>query len=408
MKRLRADLIRTLGRLSRGATLAAVLAAVLAVTALSPIGASADTHAHPASTAGNPAPDFGMQQAAGQSTDPAVPAHVRTPRFGAAGAASYPVERTVPVSVHGIAAAAVTARFLTGPLGPAVSSLCGVKGINRTRHAACGVVGIAVTVRQLPSKKVVGTGLVGFLYSEALNNKSRHWGLQAEISLIKATGVLKADAIATTRIVCTGGCASSGPWTKLRLSQGKIYSHTFSISSPGSATHTTHQTPVITFAHPISENVAPVVLRNLGPARCDSIAVKGSSGCVFSDKAAEYFVYLTGHNEDAVAANVERGERSKPAHFGWFGHGSPLTRATSSSVAAANRRAACGKKNFKPLTCDEYPFAATFQGAKFFPADNVTAGVPGSQNSAEGALRVAMYRSERLLNEDPYWVFVKP
>jgi len=220
--------------------------------------------------------------------------------------------------------------------------------------------------------------------------------------------VLKADAIATTEIVCTGDCSSSGPWTKLRLSQGTIYSHTFSISSPGTATNITHQTPLITFAHPITENVAPVALKNLGPARCDSIAVKGSSGCVFSDVAAEYFVYLTGHNEDKVAANVNRGERSKPAHFGWLGHGSPLTRATSSSVAAANRRKACGRKNFKPLTCDEYPFAATFQGAKFFPADNVTAGVPGSQNSAEGAFRVAMYRSERLLNDDPYWVFVKP
>lgn len=301
VKRIGVHLMCTLGRLSRGAALVAALAAILAITALSPVSASAGTRAHPSSTAGNSAPDFGTQQAASQSTIPAAPAHVSSSSFGAAEAAAYPVERAVPVSVRGAAAAPVTALFATGSPGPAVSSLCGVKGIKRTRHAACGVVGIGVTVRQLPSKKVVGTGLVGFLYSEALNNKTRHWGLQAEISLTKATGVLKADAIATTEIVCTGGCASSRPWTKLRLSQGKIYSHTFSISSPGSATHTTHQTPVITFAHPISENVAPVVLRNLGPARCDSTAVAGSSGCVFSDEAAEYSVYLTGHNEDAVA-----------------------------------------------------------------------------------------------------------
>lgn len=266
VKHIRVHLIRTRGRLSREVTFVPVLAAVLAVTILSPVSASAGTRAHPASTAGSLARHVGTQQAASQSTDPAVPARVSTPSFGAAEAASYPVERTVPVSVHGAAAAPVTARFATGPLGPGVSSLCGVKGINRTRHAACGVVGIAVTIVQLPSKKVVGTGLVGFLYAEALNNRSRHWGLQAEISLIKATGVLKADAIATTGIVCTGGCASSGPWTKLRLSQGTIYSHTFSISSPGSVTDTTRQTPVITFAHPISENVAPVVLSSLGPS----------------------------------------------------------------------------------------------------------------------------------------------
>jgi hypothetical protein len=38
----------------------------------------------------------------------------------------------------------------------------------------------------------------------------------------------------------------------------------------------------------------------------------------------------------------------------------------------------------------------------------VTAKVLGSENSAEGARRVNFYRSERVLNNDPYWVFVEP
>ncbi len=65
-----------------------------------------------------------------------------------------------------------------------------------------------------------------------------------------------------------------------------------------------------------------------------------------------------------------------------------------------------GRGVFAPLTCDEYPFAATFQGAAFFPHSNSTFPVPGDQNSREGALRVAMYKSERLLNKDPYFVFI--
>ena len=75
--------------------------------------------------------------------------------------------------------------------------------------------------------------------------------------------------------------------------------------------------------------------------------------------------------------------------------------------AEGRATAACGKTSYKkPYSCDEYPFAATFQGAHYFPADNRTAKVLGSQNSAEGAYRINMYRSERLLNKDAYWVFV--
>lgn len=130
---------------------------------------------------------------------------------------------------------------------------------------------------------------------------------------------------------------------------------------------------------------------------------------MFSDVTAAYYVYLTGHNEDQVARNIENGELNRPNHFGWYGHGRPLTRATSTTVQKNNRKAACGKTRYKkPYGCDEYPFAATYQGAHYFPASNTTAKVLGTQNSAESAYRVNMYRTERLLNQDPYWVYVLP
>jgi len=34
--------------------------------------------------------------------------------------------------------------------------------------------------------------------------------------------------------------------------------------------------------------------------------------------------------------------------------------------------------------------------------------VLGTQNSAESGYRTSMYRTERLLNLDRYWVFVQP
>jgi hypothetical protein len=110
-----------------------------------------------------------------------------------------------------------------------------------------------------------------------------------------------------------------------------------------------------------------------------------------------------------VAKHDQVTQQTKPQHFGWFGHGKPLTRATSAAVAAANRAPACPKGKYpNPNTCDEYPYAATYQGTAFFPASNSSAPVSAKENSAEGAFRVAMYRTERLFNKDSYWVFVVP
>jgi hypothetical protein len=116
---------------------------------------------------------------------------------------------------------------------------------------------------------------------------------------------------------------------------------------------------------------------------------------------------------DSVAANILNGEVSKPRHFGWFGHGSPLTRANNTEIQDANRRVACGKVHAHlPNSCDEYPFADTFQGAFFFPKDYTIAIVPQRQNSVEGRARQDFYNNERLISApalhmlDPYWVVV--
>jgi hypothetical protein len=136
---------------------------------------------------------------------------------------------------------------------------------------------------------------------------------------------------------------------------------------------------------------------------------------VFSDVAAAYYVYLTRHGMDGVAENILNGERSKPRHFGWYGHGSPLTRANSKEIADANRHVACGRTNFhKPWSCDEYPFADSFQGAFFFPHDYTIKKVLLAQNMAEGRARQRFYNGERLISApglhilDRYWVVVLP
>jgi hypothetical protein len=300
-----------------------------------------------------------------------------------------------------------------GLLAPAASSLCVASKVVRTRHASCAVTAVDYQVIEVPSGKVLGTGTIAVGYKETLNATSRTWPLDAGIELMDATGVVTAGTTTTTDIACTGGCTSSGPWAQ-PLVEGKAYTHTFTIDSAGRGTDVTSQVPVADIVNPeATDQAAPVKLESLGPARCDSDPLlrqfgKSTSGCVFKDVAASYDVYLTGHGEDQVAQNVEKGQQAKSLHFGWYGHGRALFRAPP-SAAAKNRQAACGKRSYKkPYSCDEYPFAATYQGAFYFPSQNVTMKVLGTENSTEGGLRSAMYVSERLLYGDSYWVFVLP
>jgi hypothetical protein len=350
-------------------------------------------------------------------------------------AAEYPRLRTEPITIAstpscvtvrsqlsrlaqtGLARVACSSPALGGAalgrLATGGSGLCVEAKVVRTRHASCAVTAIGYQVIEVPSGKVLGKGTIDVGYKETLDALSRTWPLEAAVELTEATGVVATDSVATTDIACSGGCTSSAPWAQ-PLVEGKASTHTFTIDSAGRGIDVTGQAPVVNIVNPAAtDQAAPVKLDSLGPARCDSDPLlkrfgKITSGCVFDDVAASYDVYLTGQGEDQVALNIEKGQRAKSLHFGWYGHGRVLYRAPV-AVQVRNRQAACGKTAYKrPYSCDEYPFAATYQGAFYFPSQNVTMKVPGTENSTEGGLRSAMYVAERLLLGDSYWVFVLP
>jgi hypothetical protein len=368
------------------------------------------------------------------ATPAALSSALSAPSVAASATAPHPVTVAVPMTLVGapgcatvraelarLASADQTRVGCADPvsaaelarLAPNATSLCQAGKIVRTRHASCGDTALAYQVIQVPSGDVLGTGTIAFAYAEGLNANSRTWYLAAAIELVDATGVVIDDTTATTDISCTGGCTSSAPWVQL-LVEDETYSHTYTIHSAGTATDTTNQKPVIEVVNPAATDQSPpATLTSLGPARCDSSSLfkqfgKIIPGCVFKDVAGSYDVYLSGKGEDDVAKNVQTAQKTKSRHFGWYGHGDPLTRAPS-SVQTLNRKAACGKTNYKkPYSCDEYPFAATYQGAHYFPAQNVTMKVLGTENSTEGGRRSAMYISERLFYGEPYYVFVEP
>jgi hypothetical protein len=329
---------------------------------------------------------------------------------GAAEAAAYPLVRSTAFSLGASGRTTSTRSEITQELALApAASLCRLDHVIRNRHSSCGVIKISYRIIQIPGGQVVGTAKVVTTYSETLSARSRRWALELTMELEDPTGEATSGVSSTVHIDCTGGCKNlTGP-VSLPLPPGEAAGTQFIIESAGSKTNTTHQAPVFFLSHPNASNTKNIKLPDLGPARCDNVAVAKTQGCAFSDVAALYVLHVRGQGIKDVAQHIARAQRAKPHHFGWLGHGTPLTRLTIQKDIRANRRRACrGVRVPRGKSCDEYPFAATYEGAAFFPGDNSTAVVPAKENSREGGLRVAMYKSERLLAKDAFWVIIKP
>jgi hypothetical protein len=185
--------------------------------------------------------------------------------------------------------------------------------------------------------------------------------------------------------------------------------------------------------------------------RCDSMFTN-SSGCV--DENFTPTLYLSLAKYGASAAMVQFAQENMSAHWGLQGVGSPLTRLASSAVASSNRAVICDKTFVNEGTaiggndgdsdsCDEFPFAATYQSGAFA---GVTSGsqcaqvtaiqsgntgneaadwasvdpvgaytgnelcvrghIPSKLNSGAGGAYGGLITSQRLLDGDPFWVAV--
>jgi hypothetical protein len=199
VKRIRVHLTRTPGPFSRAAALVAGLAAVLAVTSLSPLSASAGAQAHSAGAPSTFAPGFGAQQAA-----------------------LYPIERTLPVTFQGncttvkhelprlaregVKKVACTEPVPVSSLPPGVrkklaTSLCQPLLLIRTRHDACEVTAIDYSILNADGEPA-GAGVIGLRFSEDLNSSSWKWGLNVRIGLLSGWGDVLVGTAAVVGIVC--------------------------------------------------------------------------------------------------------------------------------------------------------------------------------------------------------------
>jgi hypothetical protein len=116
---------------------------------------------------------------------------------------------------------------------------------------------------------------------------------------------------------------------------------------------------------PLIGNGSGPVTAAVPRVRCDSLFSNRGWGCVFPDSGPQRYFLNSGFFPD-VAEHVAASQAS-----GVPGHDIPLTRQMNTD---ANREVACPDSRPKPqgMSCDEYPFASTKEGAASAPDNGET------------------------------------
>jgi hypothetical protein len=120
-----------------------------------------------------------------------------------------------------------------------------------------------------------------------------------------------------------------------------------------------------------------------------------------------------------IAANIASIQAAGPHHYGNSGYSPayPLHRTTNPTIMNANNNTACPPSprpvrlipdvGPPPSSCDEYPFASTYEGAsQTTKPDWGTASVPVAQQNSQGGLISSFYQAQRILDGDAFWVSV--
>jgi len=143
--------------------------------------------------------------------------------------------------------------------------------------------------------------------------------------------------------------------------------------------------------------------------RCDNLSNRYGAGCI-NDRAHSVVTYDARSNPvvGPVALHVFDAMTRLPSHWGNPRRGQPLNRVTLQATIDKNRNEACGDMVTGPgQSCDEFPFASSYQGGFNSPAeDRSRKEVPTLANNSQGGLTNAAYDLYRVIDGNPFYVQV--
>ncbi|MFD8024504.1 NucA/NucB deoxyribonuclease domain-containing protein [Streptomyces lavendulae] len=238
------------------------------------------------------------------------------------------------------------------------------------------------------------------------NARERTFTVNIHITYVSAygTAVGISDLITAS---CTGTCTATGFITSPGAAPGVEYEGVLSFTDAVAANQQHQTTPVFT-ATPV---LPPDYVAEPGSGdakttmRCDDQLRGVRAGCIV--KNATPTVDMSGLPK--IAENI-RGIQARGGYGVPGDDARALHRITREATINGNRRAVCSRRVVgsppEPgLSCDEYPFASTKEGGTtlgtFYRG---WAWVPRAEQNSQGGLLSSFYRTNRVLEDDPFWV----
>ena len=309
----------------------------------------------------------------------------------------------------------------TGPAVKAtgVPALCVSDLEEFTRLADCIEEGWHVEIIDDQTGQVLGTNDGTSTFWNNLSYKSRVWTESVQVTITDVTGV-GAKTLFTAPFECNdttpGDCQTtgSGSWraqTKY-IGAGVPYTDTGNLGYGSAATSVTTMsfTLGMNFENPATTNPAPVPIGPTTNIRCDSsdYFTTPNGGCAYPAFTTNILSVSTVDPTVSEAAQfMEDAQNAIPTHAGKLGY-KALTRLTDKNQIAGNRRVACkGVTIGAGQSCDEYPFASTYQGAALVPkADYRSQALSAAQNSKVGSILGSFLLKNRIMDSDPFYVSI--
>lgn len=295
------------------------------------------------------------------------------------------------------------------PAGPASNATCTINKITVNRFSECEWVAIHVDVIKVIDGKPEIEGTVDFnvRHQMTLNAKSANWSEKFTVS--KARTTRAGTGVAVDIAAASGG----GTNATVHFPQGHILSSGAANGSVGYKTGPIAKKKVnpkakthyrYTFTKP---GYTPgTVSYDSAVYRCDNYY--GTSGCAVPDVPTGVSMI----NQPRIDEGIRK-LRARGGHYGDPHGGKPLHWMMNDTQKNKNRAAVCPKtppadmKRAGRTSCDEYPFASTYEGGTHLPATQRTiTWVKKSENDSQGATITNWRRAFHVMDHDPFYVIV--
>lgn len=283
---------------------------------------------------------------------------------------------------------------------------CTYNQITVNRFSQCLWTAVHVDAMKMVGGRPVRDGTADFdvKHQMALKTNSAGWAEKFTVSRAKTTG--HGNGIHVNLTAVSGG----GTKATLRFPQG----HTLDSPAEGSTDYKTGPIPrkqinpkaKTTYKYTFSKPGYATGSASYASAvyRCDNYY--GTTGCAFPDATTAVSMI-----RQARIAEGIRGLRSRGGRHGDPDGGAPLHWMINDAQKDQNRRAVCSgpvpadMQREGRTSCDEFPFASTYEGGTHLPANQRTiTWVNRSENDSQGASITNWRRQFHVMDHDPFFV----